>query len=59
MLAIYEAPVRPHIEYCVQMWNTIAEIGNWNFILELVGVQRRFTRLIYVIGTLTYSQTVA
>ena len=56
MLAIYKALIRPHIEYCVQLWNPVAEFGNWNLILALEGVQRRFTRLIDEIGTLPYSQ---
>ena len=34
----------------------VAEFGNWNLILALEGVQRRFTRLIDEIGTLPYSQ---
>ena len=56
MLAIYKSLIRPHIEYCVQLWNPVAEFGNWNLILALEGVQRRFTRLIDEIGTLPYSQ---
>ena len=56
MLSIYKALIRPHIEYCVQLWNPVAEFGNWSLILALEGVQRRFTRLIDDIGTLPYSQ---
>ena len=56
MIAIYKALIRPHLEYCVQLWNPIAEHGNWSLVLELEGVQRRFTRLIDEVGTLPYSQ---
>ena len=56
MLAIYKALIRPHLEYCVQLWNPVAEHGNWSLILELEGVQRRFTRLIDEVGTLPYSE---
>ena len=55
MLAIYKALIRPHLEYCVQLWNPTAAHGSWGIILELEGVQRRFTRLIDGIGTLPYS----
>ena len=55
MLAIYKALIRPHLEYCVQLWNPVAAHGNWCTILELESVQRRFTRLIDEIGMLPYS----
>ena len=56
MLAIYKTLIRPHVENCVQLWNPVAEFGNWQLILALEGVQRRFTRLIDKIGMLPYSQ---
>ncbi len=56
MIAIYKALIRPHLEYCVQLWNPVAEHGNWGLILELEGVQRRFTRLIDEVGLLPYSE---
>ncbi|KAL5265725.1 hypothetical protein ACHWQZ_G006437 [Mnemiopsis leidyi] len=56
MLAIYKALVRPHLEYCVQLWNPVAAHGNWATVLELESVQRRFTRLIDEVGTLPYSR---
>ena len=40
----------------MQIWNPVAEHGNWNLILELEGIQRRFTRLVDDIGTLPYSK---
>ncbi|KAL5254844.1 hypothetical protein ACHWQZ_G014324 [Mnemiopsis leidyi] len=56
MLAIYKALIRPHLEYCVQLWNPVAAHGNWATVLELESVQRRFTRLIDEVGTLPYSR---
>ncbi|KAL5254842.1 hypothetical protein ACHWQZ_G014322 [Mnemiopsis leidyi] len=56
MLAIYKALIRPHLEYCVQLWNPVVAHGNWGTVLELESVQRRFTRLIDEVGTLPYSR---
>ena len=56
MLLIYKTLVRPHIEYCVQIWSPAVHRGNWANILELEKVQRRFTRLIQDIGTLPYGE---
>ena len=56
MLAIYKALIRPHLEYCVQLWNPVAAHGSWGIVLELESVQRRFTRLINEVGTLPYSR---
>ena len=56
MLSVYKMLIRPHLEYCVQLWNPVPEHGSWSLILELEGVQRRFTRLIDEIGTLPYSE---
>ena len=55
MLNIYKSLIRPHLEYCVQLWNPAVAHGNWQIILELEAVQRRFTRLIEDIGMLPYS----
>ena len=56
MIAIYKALIRPHLEYCVQLWNPVAAHGSWGTVLELESVQRRFTRLIDEVGTLPYSR---
>ena len=56
MLLIYKSLVRPLIEYCVQVWSTIATVGNWQIILELKNIQRRFTRLIDDMGLLPYTE---
>ena len=55
MLNIYKSLIRPHLEYCVQLWNPVLGHGNWQTILDLEAVQRRFTRLIEGIGLLPYS----
>ena len=59
MLSVYKMLIRPHLEYCVQLWNPVPEHGSWSLILELEGVQRRFTRLIDEIGALPYSERLA
>ena len=56
MLHIYKVIIRPHLEYCVQIWSPEAKHGNWGLILEMESVQRRFTRLIDGIGLLPYSE---
>ena len=56
MITVYKSLIRPHLEYCVQLWNPATVHGNWTMILELEGVQRRFTRLIDEVGTLPYSE---
>ena len=56
MLLIYKSLVRPHLEYAVQCWAPSPRFGNWSIILELEKVQRKFTRLINDIGTLTYGE---
>ena len=56
MLRVYKALIRPHLEYCVQLWNPAAEHGNWSLILRIESVQRRFTRMIEELGLLPYSE---
>ena len=43
-----------NIEYCVQAWSPTPRHGNWDLILKIEKVQRKFTCLINDIGTLTY-----
>ena len=56
MMLIYKSLIRPHIEYCVQVWNPVPQRGTWDTILAIENVQRRFTRLIDGIGLLTYRE---
>ena len=56
MLRVYKTLIRPHLEYCVQLWNPAAEHGNWSQILRIESVQRRFTRMIEGVGLLPYSE---
>ena len=56
MLRIYKTLIRPHLEYCVQLWNPAPEHGNWSLILRIESVQRRFTRMIEEVGLLPYSE---
>ncbi len=56
MINVYKTIIRPHLEYCTQLWSPPAQHGNWTMIIELENVQRRFTRLIDDIGTLPYSE---
>ena len=54
MATIYRCLVRPHLEYCVQCWCPTPRYGNWGLILSIEKVQRKFTRLVNDIGTLSY-----
>ena len=54
MMTVYKSLIRPHLEYCVQLWNPAACHGNWKIILEIENVQRNFTRRINDIGLLSY-----
>ena len=54
MLKIYKSMIRPHIEYCVQLWSPLPSHGNWGVILALENIQRKFTRMIDNIGLLPY-----
>ena len=54
MLQIYKSMIRPHLEYCVQLWSPLPVHGNWTSILAIENVQRTFTRAIDGLGLLTY-----
>ena len=56
MLNIYRSLIRPHLEYCVQLWAPVPRYGNWKKIMDLEGVQAKFTRLIKGIGLMTYEE---
>ena len=54
MTKIYKCLIRPHLEYCVQLWSPSVSHGNWGVIYDLEKVQRKFTNLIDDVGTLSY-----
>ena len=56
MVTIYKSLIRPHLEYCVQLWSPYPRYGNWGIIMSIENVQRTFTRLIDEIGLLTYEE---
>ena len=56
MTQIYKTLIRPHLEYCVQLWSPLPKHGNWGLILDIENVQRSFTRMIDGIGLLTYEE---
>ena len=55
MSTIYRCLIRPHLEYCVQVWSPTPRHGNWDMILKIEKVQRKFTNLVNDVGTLQYS----
>ena len=56
MLQLYKTLVRPHLEYCVQLWSPQPRYGNWGVIFKIEDVQRQYTRQINGIGTLSYKE---
>ena len=56
MLRVYKTLIRPHLEYCVQLWNPAAEHGNWSLMMRIESVQRCFMRMIEGVGLLPYSE---
>ena len=56
MSLIYKTVIRPHMEYCVQLWSPVPSHGNWSSIISIEDVQRKFTRAIDGIGLLTYKE---
>ena len=56
MLNIYKTLVRPHLEYCVQLWSPTPRRGNWGIIKDIENVQRMYTRLIDGVGLMPYEE---
>ena len=56
MLKAYKSIVRPHLEYCFQVWSPNARHGNWRKIMEIESVQRTFTRLVKGMDSLSYHE---
>ena len=55
MLQIYKTFLRPHLEYCAQLWSPLPTHGNWSLIMAIENVQRQFTRAIDGVGLLPYA----
>ena len=56
MLNIYKTLVRPHLEYCVQLWAPVPHHGNWSLIMDIENIQRRYTKLIDGVGLKPYQE---
>ena len=56
MLDIYKTLVRPHLEFCVQLWCPKPCKESWATIMDIESVQREYTRLIDGIGLMTYKE---
>ena len=56
LVPLYKAFVRPHLEYCVQVWSPVAKHGNWGIIMAIEKCQMDFTRIIHGMGFLSYSE---
>ena len=41
---MYKQLIRPHLEYCTQVWAPTPEYGNWGIIMKMEAVQREVTR---------------
>jgi len=50
--ALYKSLVRPHFEYCIQVWNMYLTKD----IKFIEGVQQRTTKLVQGIGNLKYDE---
>ena len=46
--------IRPHLEYCTQVWAPAAEYGNWKIIMNIESIQREVTKVIAGCEDLNY-----
>ena len=56
IIHLYKSMIRPHLEYCPQVWSPLSKHGNWSFIMSLESVQRWVTSSIQGMDNLTYRQ---
>ena len=48
--------IRPHLEYCTQVWAPIAEYGKWAMIMNIESIQRQVTKIIVGCEDLSYRE---
>ena len=53
-LPVYKQLIRPHLEYCPQVWSPVPEHGNWCSIMNIESVQREVTKVILGCEHLNY-----
>ena len=56
ILQVYKHIIRPHLEYCAQVWAPVAEHGNWATIMQIESVQRGVTKIIVGCEDLSYKE---
>ena len=56
IIHLYKSMIRPHLEYCPQVWAPLSRHGNWALIMSLEGVQRWVTSSIEDMNSLTYRE---
>ena len=53
---LYKSMIRPHLEYCPQVWAPLGRHGNWSSIMNIESVQRWVTSCIQGMDNLSYRQ---
>ena len=54
IIHLYKSMIRPHLEYCPQVWAPLGKHGNWSFIMSIESVQRWVTSSIEDMDNLSY-----
>ena len=54
LLPLYKSMIRPHLEYCVQVWAPRSRYGNRKVIMKLENCQRKFTKSVRGLEDLSY-----
>ena len=55
IMKVYTTLVRPHLEYCTQVWAPLPEHGSWGTILNIESIQRLATKSISGLKDLSYN----
>ena len=55
-LPVYKQLIRPHLEYCTQVWAPPPEHGNWSLIMNIEAVQREVTKIISGLENFSYKE---